>query len=56
MLTLFAALLGGVRGYFRARALGGNRLDMVQYATGYAIAFGLLGAFAGIGLARLFKL
>lgn len=56
MLTLLAALLGAVRGVFRARALGGKRLDMIQYATGYAIAFGLVAAIGGIVLARLLEL
>ncbi|WP_169306242.1 hypothetical protein [Paracoccus hibiscisoli] len=55
MLMLLAALLGGIRGWFRARALGGKRLDMIQYATGYAIAFGLLAAIVGISLARLLE-
>ncbi|WP_377762230.1 hypothetical protein [Paracoccus angustae] len=47
-----AAVLGALRGIARARKLGGNRLDMIQYACGHAIAFGLLAALAGTVLAR----
>ncbi|MBY0138040.1 MULTISPECIES: hypothetical protein [Paracoccus] len=54
MLTLLGATLGVWRGMIRARQLGGNRLDMIQYAIAHAIAFGLLGAFVGITLGRLF--
>ena len=54
MLTIIAAVLGALRGIVRARKLGGNRLDMIQYAIAHAIAFGLLGAFVGISLGRLF--
>lgn len=52
MLTIVAAALGALRGIVRARKLGGNRLDMIQYACGYAIAFGLLAALVGVLLAR----
>lgn len=52
MLTIFAAMLGAIRGIFRARKLKGNRLDMIQYAFGYATAFGLLATLGGIILAR----
>ncbi len=54
MLTLLGAILGVWRGIIRARQLGGNRLDIIQYAIAHAIAFGLLGAFVGISLGRLF--
>ncbi|WP_182911496.1 hypothetical protein [Paracoccus sp. JM45] len=56
MLTVIAALIGGVRGFQRAGALGGTRLDKAQYVVGYAIAFGLAGTFAGVCIARLFEL
>lgn len=56
MLTVIAALIGGVRGVQRARALGGTRLDRVQYAGGYAIAFGLAGTIVVVCIARLFEL
>jgi uncharacterized protein YcfJ len=55
-LTVIAALIGGVRGFQRAGALGGTRLDKAQYVVGYAIAFGLAGTFAGVCIARLFEL
>lgn len=53
MLSILAALLGACGGAFRARKLGGRRLDMIQYASVYALAFGLVGTFAGIFLGRL---
>ena len=56
MLTIIAAMLGALRGIVRARKLGGNRLDMIQYACGHAIAFGLLATLVGIILARFLSL
>lgn len=46
---LFGALLGAVR----ARARGGNRLDIAQYAAAHAIAFALLGLFATLMIDRM---
>ena len=45
---VFGALLGAVV----AKRKGGNRLDMAQYAGGFAIIFGLVGLFVAIYLAR----
>ena len=45
---IFGALLGAVV----AKRKGGNRLDMAQYAGGFAIIFGLVGLFVAIYLAR----
>jgi len=45
---IFGALLGAVV----AKRKGGNRLDMAQYAGGFAILFGLVGLFLAIYLAR----
>ncbi|MBO9456627.1 MULTISPECIES: hypothetical protein [unclassified Paracoccus (in: a-proteobacteria)] len=56
MLTVIAALIGGLLGFRRARALGGNRKDRAHYAVGYAIAFGLTATIAGIFIARLIQL
>ena len=39
-----AGLLGGAAyGTYTALKRGGRKLDALQYAAGYAIAFGLLG-------------
>ena len=43
MIVIVLALLGALIGGFTARKRGGNRLDIAQYAAGYAIAFALLG-------------
>ena len=45
MIVLAAGLIGGILGYMTAKKRDGNGLDMAQYATGYAIAFMLLGLF-----------
>ena len=41
MPILLAALLGLGLGAWRAARRGGNLADMVQYALGHAIAFGI---------------
>jgi flagellar motor component MotA len=46
------ALVGFVWGLLVARKRGGKRLDCLQYGAGYGIAFGLVGTFTGIALAR----
>jgi len=48
MIVIAAALIGAALGASRARARGGNRLDMAQYGAAHAIAFALLGLFATI--------
>lgn len=49
-----AGFIGGaVWGALVARARGGNRLDMAQYAAGYAIGCAVLGLFATLVLERL---
>jgi hypothetical protein len=49
-----AALLGGAAlGAYTARKRGGRKLDALQYAAGYAIAFGLLGLAISILLDRI---
>lgn len=40
--TIFG-IIGAVLGGMNARKRGGNRMDIAQYAAGYAIAFALLG-------------
>lgn len=48
MIILAALTAGLFVGWSVARKRGGNRLDILQYATGYAIAFGLVGVFVTI--------
>lgn len=42
-MTWLAALVGAIVGALTARKRKGNKLDMLQYAAGFAIAFGLIG-------------
>lgn len=43
MIVILGALLGAIIGGTTAKRRKGNVADIAQYATGYAIAFGLLG-------------
>ncbi|WP_205518724.1 hypothetical protein [Pseudotabrizicola algicola] len=52
MIVLAGLVLGVATGAYTARKRGGNRLDMAQYAAGYAIAFMLVGLFLTIFLER----
>ncbi|WP_168219792.1 hypothetical protein [Pseudotabrizicola formosa] len=52
MIVLAGLVLGVVLGAYTARKRGGNRLDMAQYAAGYAIALMLLGLFVTIFIER----
>lgn len=52
MIVIFGAVAGAAWGGYLARKRGGNKLDIAQYATSSAIAFGLLALFASIFLAR----
>ena len=54
MIVIIAAIVGAVLGGFTAKKRQGNRLDIVQYATVYAIAFALLGLIATIAIEKLF--
>ena len=53
MTPLLLALAGALWGGLTARRRGGNRLDIAQYAAGYAVALGLAGLFATVLIARL---
>ena len=53
MIVLVSALLGILLGLRNARRRSGNRLDMLQYAAGYGIAFALLGVFVTLAVDRL---
>jgi len=52
MIVLAGLVFGAVFGAYTARKRGGNRLDMAQYAAGYAIALMLLGLFVTIFIER----
>ncbi|SFQ24142.1 hypothetical protein [Tranquillimonas alkanivorans] len=54
MIVLAGVFGGAIRGGLLAKRRGGKRLDILQYAVGHAIAFGLLGFFVTIAMARLF--
>ncbi len=53
MIVIACALIGAFLGFLTARKRGGNRLDMAQYAAGYAIAFMILGLFLTLLIERL---
>lgn len=52
MIVIAGLVLGAIGGALRARSRGGKPLDQAQYATGYGIAFGLVGMFVTIALER----
>ena len=52
MIVIAALVLGAVFGVFRARKLQGNRLDMAQYAAGYAVAFAVAALFLTVLIER----
>ncbi len=45
MIVFVCAVIGIVLGVLAAKRRNGNRLDMLQYATGYGIAFTIAGVF-----------
>lgn len=53
MILLASALLGIYVGITTARKRQGNRLDMAQYAAGYAIAFMIAGLFITLIIDRM---
>lgn len=54
MIWMGAILVGVVLGATTALRRGGRKLDALQYAAGYGIAFGLLGFVASLVIVRLF--
>ena len=52
MIVIVAALAGALIGAYTARKRGGNRLDILQYAAGYALAFVIVGMVATVLLDR----
>ncbi|MCL1627917.1 MULTISPECIES: hypothetical protein [Roseinatronobacter] len=53
MIVIAGMILGAILGWRKARKLGGNRMDIAQYAGVGAIAGALLGLFITIGLEKV---
>lgn len=53
MVVIASLIIGAALGGLTARRRGGKRLDILQYAAGYAIAFTILGLFATIFIDRM---
>lgn len=53
MIVIAALILGVVIGALTARRRKGDKLDILQYAAGYGIAFTLLGVFLTLIVQRL---
>lgn len=53
MIVIAGLVLGAVLGAATAAKRGGKRLDMLQYAAGFGIAFCLLGLFLTIFIERM---
>ncbi|WP_202076135.1 hypothetical protein [Pseudooceanicola pacificus] len=52
MIVIVALIAGAIFGGLRARARGGRRADILQYAAVYAMIFALAGLFATIFIHR----
>ena len=55
MLMIGGVLLGAIGGGLRAKARGGKRLDIAQYAAVYGSLFGMIGLFLTIYLGRMLR-
>ena len=53
MIILAGAIFGAIWGAHLARKRKGSAADIVQYAIGFAIAFGILGLFLTLLIDRL---
>ena len=53
MIVIVAALSGAIIGGMTARKRCGNRLDIAQYAAGYALAFTVVGLIATVVIDRI---
>jgi hypothetical protein len=53
MIILAAILLGAFLGWRRARQLGGNGRDRLQYAAAFAMGLAVLGLFASVIIDRI---
>ena len=52
MIVILAALVGAITGGLTAVRRKGNKLDIAQYAAGFAIAFALVGVILTIILEK----
>lgn len=52
MIVIAGAVIGIILGVLTARKRGGNRLDMAQYAAGFAMAFVVVGMIATVLIDR----
>ena len=52
MIVIAGAILGALFGAFLAKRREGKRLDILQYAAGYAILFMIIGLFITIFVHR----
>lgn len=52
MIVIAGAVIGIILGALTARKRGGNRLDMAQYAAGFAMAFVVVGMIATVLIDR----
>lgn len=53
MIVIAAAIIGALIGGFTARKRKGNKLDIAQYAAGYALAFVIVGMIATVVIDRI---
>ena len=53
MILFFSATIGAIFGAVTAKRRGGNRLDIAQYAAGYAIAGAIIGLFLTLAIVNL---
>lgn len=53
MIVIVAGLIGIACGIIAARRQQGNRLDQLQYAAGFGIAFALAGLFLAVFIDRM---
>lgn len=55
MIVIAAAVLGALIGGYTAKKRNGNRLDILQYAAGYALAFVIVGMIATVLIDRAMR-
>ena len=53
MIVIVAALIGAIFGGITAKRRDGNKLDIAQYATGFGMAFVVVGLIATVVLERI---
>ena len=53
MIVIVAAFIGAIVGGITANRRGGNKLDIAQYATGFGLAFVVVGLIATVVLERI---